>query len=438
MRRYAQALPPREANAVRLWFNSFYPFQLDWLLEPADLAIANKGRQIGASHTTAGVAVLWGAFHGELTTVISIGQEESDEVLDKCRRHVVLLQKLGSKMARTRRSNTSEIVFESGGRILALPSSGGRGFTGNVFLDEYAYQPDARKTWDAAAPVTMLGYKMRVSSTPNGVGNEFHGLWKRAQTAGARWVPYTIPLSMAQSQGYPVDLARCWELAKGDQRIFAQMFGCSFLDNELQYIPTALLDACSDEAVYCPEDGVAYAGLDIGRSADLTVLCIVRVDEHKVAHVIHVDVRKRTSHEDLEQLAALAFGPTFRCKRLCVDSTGLGAFPSDQLRKKFGRTRVEAVPFTLKSKEDLATTLYQRFVDERVRLPKSDTALREDICALRRIITSAGNVRYDAPHTDAGHADRAWALALALHGCSGPDRQRHEVHDHVESPIGWT
>lgn len=435
--RYRRVLPEAEFSALDAWVSSFYPFQREWLLEESDLSIANKARQIGASHTTGAVGVLWGAFHGELTTIISIGDTESAEVLEKARRHAFVLTQLGSNMARMTRNNSREVHFASGGRIIALPSSGGRGFTGNVFLDEFGYQEHAAKVWDAAAAVTLLGGRLRVASTPNGVGNDFHQLWELARLKNSGWTTHEINIERAIADGYPLDLKKCWSRAKGDPRLFSQMFSCKFLDGQQQYIPSKLIEAATCD-VYCPEDGVAYAGLDIGRTADLTVLCIVRVDEQKVAHVIHIESKKRTSHEDLEELAAMAFGPVFRCKRLCVDASGMGAFPAERLQKKFGRTKVEPVVFTLRSKEDLATALYQRFAEQTIRIPKGDE-LRDDISSLRRIVTSAGNIRYDAPHTDRGHADRAWALALAIHGCSGPGRAKHEVHDHnTEANTQWT
>ena len=151
---YEQALPAHEFAALKAWVGTFYPFQREWLLETAPHAICNKARQIGLSHTSSAVADLWGVFHGELTTVISIGERESAEVLDKAKKHAQVLQRLGSTMARTVAENATEIRFESGGRVLALPSTGGRSFTGNVFLDEYAYQEHAAKVWDAAAAVT--------------------------------------------------------------------------------------------------------------------------------------------------------------------------------------------------------------------------------------------------------------------------------------------
>jgi phage FluMu gp28-like protein len=105
----------------------------------------------------------------------------------------------------------------------------------------------------------------------------------------------------------------------------------------------------------------------------------------------------------------------------------MGAFPAERLQKKFGRSRVEPVTFTSALKEDLATGLYSAFTEQTIRIPQRDKLLLTDLCSIRRLVTSAGNVRYDAPQTDDGHGDRAWALSLALHACSGPDRRRHEV-----------
>jgi phage FluMu gp28-like protein len=34
------------------------------------------------------------------------------------------------------------------------------------------------------------------------------------------------------------------------------------------------------------------------------------------------------------------------------------------------------------------------------------------------MVTESGAIRFDAPRTVDGHADRAWSLALALHACS--------------------
>ncbi len=423
--KYRQVLPASEFDALHAWADTFWPFQRDWLLDDAPQAVCNKARQIGLSHTTSAVGVLWGAFHGELTTFISIGQLESSEVLTKAKRHAQVLRRLGSRMAALDgEGSATELRFASGGRIIALPSSGGRSFTGNVFLDEFAFQEHEAKVWDAAAAITLLGsLKLRVASTPNGVGNEFHGLVKRAKADGSSWSLHEIPIQTAIDQGYPVDIKKCWEIAKGDQRLFDQLFNCKFLDGEQQYIPTEAIDYCAQDY---PDDGQGecYAGLDIGRTSDRTELIIVRKNPAGWRAQVYSEGCKRTSYEDVERLAATAFSPMYRCARLCVDATGMGAFPAEQLQRKFGTHRVEPVMFTQAVKEELATSLYAAFTQRTCFIKRHDQALRDDLCALRRIITTAGNIRYDAPHTDEGHADKAWALALALHGCNAPANVR--------------
>ncbi len=438
-------LPPVEWAAVNAWLKMFYPFQLEWLLDLGQFALLNKARQIGASHTYAAAAILW-ALCGETTTIISIGEVEAVEVLDKAKRHAKVLQGLGSKWLRGFKDTSTQLTFRSYGRIIALPAtSGGRGFTGNVLLDEFGYHKRAEEVWDGASGMTTHGGKLRVMSTPNGVGNLWHGLFTDPkQNAGYRI--HQVTLQQAIDQGLKVNLEDCWKKARNDPRIFDQLYNCSFLDGELQYLPTEAINACSTDNLYT-YDGHYYAGLDIGRTADKTVLIVVRKDpESDMRTVVHIVSCKWTDSDLLEKIVAEAF-KKYRIKRLCVDSSGMGSFPVDRMRKRHGRQRVEGVNFTLQSKEELATGLYSAFTEKNqrtdepgtVRIPKTDSAikglqfgvasqLRQDLCSIRREVTAAGNFRYDAPHTANGHADSAWALALALHASGGPNRRRHEVN----------
>lgn len=405
------------------------------MFEPSRRAICCASRQYGKSHGTAAAGAAWGAFNGELTTIISKGETESLEVLDKVIKHAQVLEALGSRMARHRKSG-NWVHFESGGRVLAAPSTGGRGFTGNLFLDELAYHEHAEETWDAAMPVTMRGgFRVRIASTPNGIGNLFHGLYTDpAKRAG--YAVHEIPLLVAINEGLTVDLQHCWAMAKGDRRLFDQFFNCQFLDGQQQYIPTEYVNAATSSNCYV-YGGEFYAGLDIGRDNDLTALVVVHWDG-ALATVVAIRTVKRTDHQALLDLAGEAFS-LYGVRRLCVDQTGLGIFPVDEMRRLFGRQRVEGVTFGLNSKEELATTLHGAFTGQWVRLPRSDDAIGNinppggaaslvtDICSLRRIITSAGNIRYDAPRTADGHADRAWALALALHAITNRPATR-SVH----------
>lgn len=443
--KYKAVLPPEEWKALESWLTTFYGFQLDWLFEMHRRAAAVKARQIGWSHTTAANAVIWGAYHGELTTVISIGEREALEVLDKASKHASVLTALGSAMARPLSVTKEEIRFASGGRIMALPSSGGRGYTGNLILDEFAYHPNQKKLWDSAVPATNLGgYRVRVVSTPNGTGDDYHQLIDSIEAGATKgYALHKVTIHDAIRYGFPVDLEECWAIAKGDPRLFGQMFECSFLDGELQYIPGEDVAACAELGEKIPRfvtlrDGGYgfFGGLDIGETHDRTVLIVVFMDRTGKRWVQWQRSCKRTDFRALEAMVAEAFR-TFGLRRLCVDTTGLGTFEGQRLKAKYGELVVEAVKFSEQSKEELATHLYTAITKRLLVLAKKDGSvldlrgqpalppgaakeIMDDICKIKRIITAAGNVRYDAPRTAAGHADNAWALGLALHACSLP------------------
>ncbi len=451
VRAFGEVLPAREFEAFTAWLCTFYPFQLEWLLEMERFAMCNKSRQIGQSHTTAGAVSIWGAFLGETTTLISIGQRESDEVLEKVKLHSEALRLLGSKWAIGKPRGEAFNFVNSGGRIIAVPSSSaGRSFSGNIFLDEYGYLENSKKVWDGAAAVTLHAGRMRVGSTPNGVGNDWHSLWSNP-TQNKGWVPHEFPLQRAIADGMNVDIDACWKMAKGDPRLFSQLFECKFLDGMDQYIPTELISAAEVDNLRTYE-GEYYAGLDIGKTVDRTVLVVVRKKPDGHIVLSWIAGCKRTDPEKLDQLVQWAFD-AFKLKRLCVDSTGLGGFPTMAMQKKHGAMRVEPVTFTLNSKEELATTMYSAFAERYVSIsrpnaviqlppglhpklaqvastfaiPEPSKQLQLDICSIRREITAAGNVRYDAPRTDAGHADSAWAFALALHACGKSPGRKQEV-----------
>lgn len=430
---YARTLPEPDFDALDAWLTTFYPFQLDWVLDQSRAAICNKSRQIGLSHASAAFGVMRGAFHGETTTIVSEGDREAKEVLDKAKKHARVLASLGCRMAVPIRDPENQIVFASGGRLIALPSSAGRGFTGNVILDEFAYQDHADQVWDATAAVALLGFMIRVVSTPNGVGNlyekHWHGIPKDPKLKA--WRRHEIPIDLAIAQGYPVDIENCWTLAKGDPRLFDQMFRCKFLDNLAQYIGSDLISLATEDNYIAVAGRKRYAGLDIGETRDRTTLLILEEDDAGVLHLIHMESHRSTDDVLIDNLAAKAFG-AFGVRRLAADATGLGSMPAKRMKRQY-KQKFEPVKFSPASKEDLATGAYDLFANAQIKIPRTfvpvtsllttpaeDEAplLRDDVCAIRRIVTAAGNVRYDAARTDAGHADRAWSLFLAIHAAT--------------------
>ncbi|MBA3913665.1 MAG: hypothetical protein H0X25_07375 [Acidobacteriales bacterium] len=376
-----------------------------------------KCRQIGASHTYAAAALLW-ALLGENTSIVSIGERESSDVLKKVTKHSQALSRLGSRWAVAVSNTTTRIEIVSGGAVTALPSTtGGRGQSGNVLLDEAAYYQRPDEVWDGASATAMHGYRIRVMSTPNGVGNMFEKLYRSHAKAGFKL--HEVNLSDALADGLRVKESDCWALAKNDPRIFDQLFNCSFLDGAFQYIPTTDFVACfgNHEPLV---GGSVYAGLDIGETRDKTVLVVVRRRGNR-RQLLHIESYGKTDDSLIDELVRKAI-EQFKCSLVCADSTGLGRFPAQRLAERWGR-KFEGVDFTLKSKEDMATGLYDAVAKHELELPNGYISdgidemplLRDDVYAIRREVTSSGNVRYVAARSEKGHADRAWSLMLALH-----------------------
>lgn len=210
-----------------------------------------------------------------------------------------------------------------------------------------------------------------------------------------------------------------------------------FADSQFQYIPTEAIElASTDDDLTAVAGGQHYAGLDIGRTNDLTVIVVLRY-VRGIRHVVYVESMKRTDSDGLEAMVDRVFA-RFGIKRLCIDATGMGSFPADRIKKKHSeridvpwrRPRVEPVTFTSTMKERLATGLYTAVTSAVVQLPRTDAALpgcepgtaekfRKDCASISRNVTKAGNVTYDTPRDENGHGDHAWALALALHAASG-------------------
>jgi len=417
------------------------PYQRRWLNDKSPLKIWLAARQTGKSFSLALEAVVEALESRSVNLILSASERQSREVMEKVLTHLRYFRARSGE-AITSEDTREEVRLPNGSRIITLPANPDtvRGFSGNVFLDEFAFHQDPEAIWRAMYPAVTRGYKARISSTPNGKANLFHTLW----TLGERPSRHRTTIYDAVREGLPINLD---ELKAGilDPEAWAQEYECVFLDSVSSFIPYELIASCEDEGasaefsnppsppfnkggdvrgVASPfskggHEGDYYLGLDIGRKNDLTVFWLWQ-KEGDVYWTRMVREMRETAfsfqREFLYGLLSGSFGLSVR--RAAIDSTGMGAQLAEEAREKFGPA-VEPVNFTLAVKEDLAVTL-KRFLEERkLRIPSSPL-IREDFHSVKRQTTSAGNVRFGAEADEKGHADRFWAAALGLHAAKTP------------------
>jgi phage FluMu gp28-like protein len=314
---------------------------------------------------------------------------------------------------------TFELLYPGGSRITAVPASPdtARGFSANVFFDEFAFHANSKKIWSAAFPIlSKTGLKARVTSTPNGKGNKFYEIMTGDDPI---WSRHTVDIYQAVEGGLERNID---ELRRGlnDEDSWAQEYELKFLDDAGVVLPMEWVTACEHPDAGKPElyqGGLCVAGNDIAARGDLWVFWVFEI----VGDVLvcrQLTVKRRISFAEQDAIVAEAMN-RFRIVRLGVDQTGMGEKPVEDMKRAYGDQLVEGVLFGPAVKLDLANGARRRFEERRIRIPAGDDELRADLTKTKRLIGPSGTARLLTERDAGGHADRFWALCLAVGGASG-------------------
>jgi len=346
----------------------------------------------------------------------------------------------------------AQVVKLPGGsyiRAIAAKPSTARGMSDNLILDEFAHHQDNRAIWTALLPVvSQPGLKLRVISTPGGVGDKFHEIMTAPDSIFSRHV---VTIHDAVADGLPRDVAEL-KRAMNDAEAWAQEFECAFVDAATSWLPYELIASCEftppsqpstppsqpspikgegaltpyplagegwGEGAMAYQGGGCFVGMDFAARGDLTVIAVLE-EVGDVLWLREMVELKRTSFA--EQLAHLdRIMKNYRVVRAALDQTGLGEMPVQEAKRRHGNLRVEGVLFSQTRKLDMATALKQRFEDRAIRIPNRPE-LRTDLHSVKREVGATGAPRLTAERTEAGHADRFWALAMAAAAADGGGR----------------
>jgi len=411
-----------------------YGFQSRWMADHSRFKIGLMSRQIGKSFTVALEVVDDAMETGDDWVLLSAGERQSKELMQKvqmhCRAYMIAASEIqidtfdGSDKDKTKYTMLT-IVLPNGARIIGLPANPdtARGFSANVVLDEFAFHKDSDKIWAALYPTISRGYKIRIVSTPQGLGNRFH----RLCTGDNNWSKHVVDIYQAVKDGVPHNIE---ELRKGidDPDAWAQEFEVKFIDEASAWLTYEMIAACQFDSIAKEFEygdinddvldtisksiqGRVFGGFDVARRKDLTVLDI----EDQVgdvfwnrATILLPKVRLTLQKEMLWKIM-----DRIKMERVCIDGTGLGLSMAEDTVTKYGSYRAEKIEFTNAIKQDLAVRTRGIFEDRRCRISICQK-LRDDLHAVKKTTTAAGNVRFDAERTDKGHADRFWAKSLAF------------------------
>jgi phage FluMu gp28-like protein len=307
-----------------------------------------------------------------------------------------------------------ELVFPKGNYIVAIPANPdtARGYSANMLFDEFAFHKDSRAIWGAAFPIITRGYKARVISTPNGKGNKFYDL---ATSDDAMWRKYTMDIYEAVRQGAPLNLD---ELKRGvaDEDVWAQEYDLQWLDEASAWLSYDLINAVENDHAGLPHhynNGAVFVGVDIATRRDLFVIWVAELvgDVLWTREIIakrHIIFAEMDFHLD-------GVFQRYNVNRCVIDQTGMGEKFVEDAQRRHGNLRIEGVLFTSPNKLTLATLGKTAFQDRKIRIPQGDDALRADLHKVKQETSATGTPRFVADSDSAGHADRFWAMCMAVH-----------------------
>lgn len=414
-----------------------FPYQKDWLSDKNRYKIWEKSRRIGATYVQALEDVLDCLQRKKLAVWFSSAD-------DSAAKEYVLYCAHWAKVANAAASAISEevlderdgvaaysISFKNGSRINAMSSNpkAFRSKGGKVVLDEFAWHRDQSALWTAARPVITWGYDVRILSTHNGQQSLFFHFLQEQEL----WSKHKTTIYDAVQQGLADRLTgkiltdaerQQWLAAErkacGDEDSWQQEYCCVPLDETSASLSYEMLAACERDDILQPLAqlrGDLYLGFDIARKHDLSVI-VVTEKSFNCLIVRHILTLKNTPFQKQKKLLFELLNKS-NVRRICIDASGLGMNLSEDALAFFGQYKVEPVTFSSPVKEALATDLRIAFENRSIIIP-SDADLRDDLHSVKRAVTIAGNIRFDVERSETdGHADRFWALALAVHAAKG-------------------
>ena len=424
--------------------NILLKYQKNWLQDTAPVKLAAKSRRIGFTWIQSLEDVKDATtlrIRGKVCDVwfTSADLSAAKEYINYCKFWAKAInegvQDLGEVVIDADKDiKALSLEFKNGARINAISSnpSAFRSKGGKVVIDEFAFHKNPAELWKAARPVITWGYPLRIISSLNGTNNLFYKFIQLIKKGKLNWSLHEITIFDAVNDGlvdkiYDRKTTKAereqWlkELKEscGDDVTWQQEYCCVAVDEASAFISYELINSCVDVSMAFMEklnniDGDLYVGFDVARYKDLSVIVVLE----KMGSVFYLrkiyefkNIRFSLQKKIMNKILELK-----NCRRLAIDKTGIGNQMAEELRDDYGCRKVEPITFTPKVKEELAYKLLYAFQDKNIRMPEYEE-LKDDIHSVKRMPTDAGGViRFDVARTETdGHADRFWALALAIY-----------------------
>ena len=357
---------------------------------------------------------------GQPVFYVSRTEKQSVYLLEKFYKWAKVLEELGNELPIESSSRTECRINGVDVKSLTSNAVADEGYTGNVYLDEFALHEDDERIYRSLFPTITWGYKIRIISRPFGQSGKFYDIF----TNESKYPDYSrhkFDIDRAVRDGLPINID---ELRRNfDEDGFRENYLCEFIDESTAYIPYNLIRLCVGDTPGELSSGVNFLGVDVGRKHDHTIVYVLTQLGDKLYTKRYERLTKQTFADQKAFISGVIRAE--KIQRGAIDASGLGMQLGEELHRSF--PLIEQVTFTNDSKERLAVLSKRQFENRAIQIP-DDSKLITAIHSIRKMVTQANNIRFDAERTQDGHADEFWALALGVYAALGRSRMTVRVY----------
>ena len=389
-----------------------FDYQKDFMDHDNDRRAFVSGRRVGKSRTASWLA-LWKAstYEGAEVLLTAKAQRQSMELFNQIQKEVRTSEVPEDKWGIVRQTRT-EINFDNGSRILALPvgrdGSNIRGYGSRnnmIIVDEAAFIED-QIFQEVLSPMMAVGDgDFILLSTPFGKKGFLYERFNDPE-----WYTMQVPSSANPLIGddFVEEQKKQLTSTQFKQEILGQ-----FVEGSDTFFTRDELLNCSRESV-TQEGDLTYLGVDLASSGQDESVYVSIDDEGNVFHIEHTTDKPMT--DAMGRVRELDAFHDYN--KIVIDSTSLGQGVVDQVQESLGN-KVEGFKFTNEKKQSLYNTLKNELQNGQIAFEyvpgKNDKAgnkMVNQCLELEKSFTSTGKMRIEHPPN--GHDDFSDALALAV------------------------
>ncbi|MEM2971311.1 MAG: terminase family protein [Candidatus Bathyarchaeia archaeon] len=288
-----------------------------------------------------------------------------------------------------------------------------------IYADEFSFMPNDEEMYDAILFTisTKSHGKFVCTSTPWSTNSVFYKIFHCKGFED--FAKHHVTWEQALEPNGPLKKSVLEKIRKqfaDDSWRWRREMEAEWAEDESVWLPQALITNCIDSQLeyYGFEEavtGVFYAGLDLGKHRDYSVLAIVQT-ENSTLKLVHM--RRFPLHTPYASVIGYVKALCDRWQtinKVLVDMTGVGDYIAEDMVNA-GINQTEGVKFTMETKEQMAQWLKQCMADKRLKIPY-DSELIAELNTERFELTKEGKIRFSHPENT--HDDRFWSLALAVY-----------------------